>query len=135
VLSSGRLHYREPIFSAGGHHVSEEKKFLVAEVRKFIDFYKAAEGDQNIDIVYLTGEPKVSEGVQETLRSNLGLAVQQFDFARGVKIEISGFSQPQSEERARRLAPEIGFAWQQLEAFNSKNPSGELTVEQWDDLA
>ena len=25
------------------------KKFLVAEVRKFIDFYKAAEGDQDID--------------------------------------------------------------------------------------
>jgi hypothetical protein len=134
-LSSGSLHCREPIFSAGGRHVSEEKQFLAAEVGKFIDFYKAAEGDKGIDMVYLTGEPKVSEGVQEILRSNLGLAVEQFDFATGVTIKIAGFSQPQSEERGRRLAPEIGFAWQQLETLNSKNPSIALTVEQWDDLS
>jgi len=134
VLSSGSLYCREPIFSAGGHHVIEEKKFLVAEVGKFIDFYKAAESNPDIDVVYLTGEPKVSEGVEETLRSNLGLAVQQFDFARGMKIEIAGFSRPQSEERGRRLAPEIGFVWQELETLNSKNPSVALTVEQWEDL-
>jgi hypothetical protein len=135
MLSSGRLQYRGPIFSAGGYHVREEKKFLAAEVGKFFDFYRATEADQNIDIVYLTGEPKVSEGVQETLRSNLGLVVQQFDFTGGMKIEISGFSQPQSEERARRLAPEIGFVLEQLETLNSKNPSGALTLEQWDNLA
>jgi len=134
VLSSGSLHSREPIFSAGGRHVIEEKKFLASEVGKFIDFYKATEGEKDIDVVYLTGEPKVSEGVQETLHSNLGLAVQPFDFATGVTIKIAGFSQPQSEERARRLAPEIGFAWQQLETLNSKNPSNALTLEQWDDL-
>jgi hypothetical protein len=59
----------------------------------------------------------------------LGLAVQQFDFATGMKIKIAGFSQPQSEERARRLAPEIGFARQQLETLSSKNPSIALSVE------
>jgi hypothetical protein len=135
VLSSGSFHYRKPIFSAGGRHVGEEKKFLLAELGKIIDFYKASEGDRNVEMVYLTGEPKVSEGIQEAVHSNFGLAVQQFDFARGVKIEISGFSKPQNEERARRLAPEIGVAWQQLETLNSKSPSGALTIEQWDELA
>jgi hypothetical protein len=135
ALSLGILYHRAPIFSAGGRHVREEKMFLAAEVRKFIDFYKATEGGQKIDIVYLTGEPKVSEGVQEVLRSDLGLVVQPFDFGSGMKMEIVGFTQPQNVERARRLAPEIGFAWQQLETLNSKNLLAESTIEQWDELA
>jgi hypothetical protein len=71
-------------------------------------------------MVYLTGEPKVSEGIESSLRSNLGMTVKPLDFSNFMKVQVAGFSKSKNESRARRLAPEIGIAWQQCQPLKHK---------------
>jgi hypothetical protein len=129
----GYLRNRMPFFAAGGRNIAEEKDFLVTEIRKSLEFYKANESVEQIDIVYLAGEPKVSEGIEQILRSALGLTVKPFDFSK-CRIQVAGFSPFQNEERARRLAPEIGLAWQQCETLRAKSVASPCQEEEWDAL-
>jgi hypothetical protein len=129
----GYLRKRVPFFAAGGRNIGEEKEFLLAEVRKSLEFFKSNENVGHIDVVYLTGEPKVSEGIEQTLRSILGLTVKPFDFSK-CRVQVAGFSPFKNEERARRLAPEIGFAWQECETLRAKYLSSPSEEEAWDAL-
>ncbi len=116
MVSSGRM----PIFAAGGKHAVHEKNFLQIELKKIMKFYQMSPNAEKISAVYVTGETKLRESVENALRSNLGMSIQALDPAKSMSLEVAGFSKSENVTRARRLAPEIGIALKECWTLNRK---------------
>ena len=104
--------YRMPIFVAGGKHFSAATKYVAAQIKHLINFFRSSPSGQRVDIVYLTGEPAVAERVGAALREHVSIAVQPLDVKNIMQNEWWGASESRSGTVGRRLAPEIGLALQ-----------------------
>jgi hypothetical protein len=116
MISSGRL----PMFAAGGKHAVHEKDFLMVELKKIMEFYRQSPGAEKISAVYVTGEPRLRESIENALRSNLGMSIHALDAAKSMNLEVAGFSKTKNLARAQRLAPEIGIALKECWTLNRK---------------
>jgi len=121
ILGS-RAHYpnRMPIFAAGGKGAAREKEFLMTELKNTFEFYRNSSNGEQVSTVYVTGEQKLSEAVENALRARLRLSSQSLDLAKSMNVQAMGYSKAKGLERARRMAPELGIALQESSTLNRR---------------
>ncbi|MBI4459189.1 MAG: type IV pilus assembly protein PilM [Acidobacteria bacterium] len=90
-------------------------EIIVLEIQRTFDFFRATSGGEHIQKLYLGGGSARIYGLSETLKQELGIAVEQLNPFRRIQYEESGPVGELVAANAPRLAVAMGLALRSFE--------------------